>query len=287
MDTLRQVLRTWLEAYKSRTFPPNYDFKREMERGRPSIDLQDIDDRTPHPNEHDQVETAITDALQLALLTLILIDNDRVVYPHYFARSDRAMVKEVFRRVARPCSTGNVLLSNIHIQTTDINPPGCDEYTLAHMVVHDGDSPFIVLCRPQVWMKKAFTVLPGAGFAENNPARFLDCQQVWGEYGRVSWRVETLGTVLLHEYFHFNDLTKSVYGREILDQALPNGNGAYGPQAVCDNLNKDILARVNADSYTYYALHLFWREFCGVEYQAPLTADAMDVDCGGQLCRVP
>ncbi|KAL9579089.1 MAG: hypothetical protein Q9212_005311 [Teloschistes hypoglaucus] len=287
MDPSRQVPRTWLEAYKSRTFPPNYGFKQEMERGLPSISLEDIDDSTPHPNQHDQVETAIVDALQLALVTLELIDNDRDVYPHYFARSDREKVKEVFRRVAGPCSTGNVLLSNIHIQTTDTNPPGCDEWILARIVKRDGHSPVIILCGPQVWRKKAFTVLPGAGFAENNPARYLDCQQVWGENGRISWRMETLGAVLLHEYFHFNDLTQSVYGRDILDQVLPNGDGAYGVEAVYDNLNKNILARINADSYTQYALHLFWRELCGVEYQAPLMPDAMDVDCGGQPCRVP
>lgn len=93
--------------------------------------------------------------------------------------------------------------------------------------------------------------------------------------------------MLLHEYFHFNSLTQSVYGREILDQVLPDGSGSYGAEGVYDNLNKNLLARVNADSYTYYALHLFWKEVCGVDYQKPLTMDELDPDCEYQACRVP
>lgn len=91
-----------------------------------------------------------------------------------------------------------------------------------------------------------------------NPARYLRCQDVYGDDGRVGWRMEILDAVLLHEYFHFNSLTKSVYGRPILDQVLPDGTGAYGVEAVYDNLNRYLLAGVNADSYTYYDLHLFW-----------------------------
>ncbi|KAL8685906.1 MAG: hypothetical protein Q9218_007476 [Villophora microphyllina] len=262
-----------------------------MSRSLPTLNHPDIDDSGPHPNRFDQVEAAIYDALQLVLVTLELIDKDSVVYPHYFARRDKDKVKQVFEAVAGPCGTGNVLLSNIHIQTTDTRPPGCDEWTPAHMNVHDGDSPFIVLCPLHVWKKKAFTILAGAGDPDINPGiwpdEYLRCKEVVGD-GRVNWRMETLGAILLHEYLHFNLLVKHVYDKEILDQKLPDGRGAYGPWAVYDNLNQNLLSRVNADSYVYYAMHLFWKEVCGVDFAAPLRdPDEMDVDCGGQPCREP
>lgn len=180
-----------LDVYKSRHFPLNPGFREQMQRGLPSINAEDIDNHSPHPNNHDQVEAAVIDALQLALVTLELIDNDNDVYPHYFARSDRAMAKEVFERVAGVCRTGNVMLSNIHIQTADINPPGCDEYTLAHTVGHETETPCIVLYPPHVWDKKAYTILPGTGPPEQNPTRYLTCHDVYGDDGRVSWRMET------------------------------------------------------------------------------------------------
>ncbi|KAL8777230.1 MAG: hypothetical protein Q9194_002668 [Teloschistes cf. exilis] len=121
-----------------------------MQRGLPSINMQDVDHQSPHANEYDQVEAALSDALQLALVALRLIDNDQDVYPHYFAPDNRDMVKEVYETVAGICGTGNVLLSNIHIQTTDFNPPICDEYTLAHMIGQDTETPVIVLYPPHV-----------------------------------------------------------------------------------------------------------------------------------------
>lgn len=124
----------WLQVYKSREFPSPVNFREQMQRGLPSINIQDVGHHSLHPNEYDQVEAALSDAFQLALVTLRLIDNDQDFYPHYLAQDDRDMVKKVYEAAAGICGTGNVLLSNIHIQTTDFNPPICDEYTLAHVV---------------------------------------------------------------------------------------------------------------------------------------------------------
>lgn len=54
---------------------------------------------------------------------------------------------------------------------------------------------------------------------------------------------------LLHEYLHYDLMIQSSFG-SIVDN--PDGEPGYGPVAVYDRLPKD-LARVNADSYAYYA----------------------------------
>ncbi|KAL8664179.1 MAG: hypothetical protein Q9202_003257 [Teloschistes flavicans] len=185
--------------------------------------------------------------------------------------------------VTTQCKTGNVMLSKIHIQTTDnSNPSGCDEETLLYMRGAASDAPVMILCPPNVFKKKAYTRLKGdTGDPETNPDRYLRCQEITAN-GHVSYHMESLGALFLHEYLHYDSLVKQVYGRPILDQQLPNGDDAYGPVAVYDNLNKKTLARVNADSYAFYAMHLFWKEVCGVDFEPPrVGVDDIDVDCGG------
>ncbi|KAI4105164.1 MAG: hypothetical protein L6R37_002883 [Teloschistes peruensis] len=282
---------TPLEAFKKRDFPPNAGYRMQMYRELPSIDYDDEHTR-PHPNDWDQVEAAIVDALQLALVALELIDNDADIYPHYFSRRDREKVKAVYERVAGECKTGNVLLSKIHIQTTDLsNPPGCDKETLVYMRGPATDALIMVLCPPDVFQKKAYTRLIGDDTRdpETQPDRYLRCQDITADGQHVSYRMESLGALFLHEYLHYDTLTQPIYGRPILDQKLPSGEDAYGPVAVYDNLNKNLLSRVNADSYVFYAVHSFWREVCGVEFKAPRGGggDDVDVDCGGhRSCHV-
>lgn len=54
---------------------------------------------------------------------------------------------------------------------------------------------------------------------------------------------------LLHEYLHYDLIIGASFGSIVDD---PDGQPGYGPVAVYDRLPKE-LARVNADSYAYYA----------------------------------
>jgi hypothetical protein len=56
--------------------------------------------------------------------------------------------------------------------------------------------------------------------------------------------MNTLGMTLLHEYMHYDLMIASSFG-SIVDKG-------YGPVQAYDSLDKS-LARVNADSYAYYA----------------------------------
>ena len=89
-------------------------------RGEPTTGDDDFEDTEPHPNLLDQVETAFIDAMWLAGLALVSIDEDTEVFSHYFNEADRAGVKNVFLAVKgittdpEDPSMGDDRLSNIH-----------------------------------------------------------------------------------------------------------------------------------------------------------------------------
>ncbi|KAL8712688.1 MAG: hypothetical protein Q9220_003220 [cf. Caloplaca sp. 1 TL-2023] len=258
------ITRTLTEKVAKRNFP-GLSFRKQAERAEPAI-AKDIVDTLFHPNKHDQVETAIYDALQLAMVAWDRIDNDNIIFPNYFARRDRANVKQVFENIIGICKTGNVMLSKLLIQTTDPSND-CDDDTLAFMDDDEPNFPFIVLC-PSAFTQKAFTMLKGAPDPKNDVNRYVRCDEIVAN-GHVSYLMNSLGATLLHEYTHYDKLMQPVYGKSILDQKLNDNQGAYGPWAVYNNLNKALLARVNADSYTYYALEVFFTHFCGTAFAAP------------------
>jgi len=77
---------------------------------------------------------------------------------------------------------------------------------------------------------------------------------------------------------HMDKMIQASFGSIIDD---PNKNPGYGPVNVYDRLAKD-QARINADSYAYYASHVLWSTICGHDFAAPRPGiDDNDPDCGG------
>ncbi|KAL8659749.1 MAG: hypothetical protein Q9202_006964 [Teloschistes flavicans] len=271
-----------LQYYKRRDFPPPL-FREYTQKAEPQI-ARDVDDTRPHPTHLDQVFTAIYDALQLILIVLEKIDDDKDIFPHYFdpRRDTREKVTEVFQRLAGYCSTGNAELAKVTIQITD-DENACQAYKgslpEAYSIYPDTDSPKIVLC-PVAFHKKAFTILNGVpGNPETLPEYYNRCQEVAGlNGGRVSYRMTTLGAILLHEYMHLDFLLENIYGKPIVDEVGSQGHALYGPNAVYDSPDIKLLARTNADSYTFYALNVFWDEICQYEFSAPGDGDSNDPD---------
>lgn len=176
----------------------------------------DLPDTDTHPNQLDQVETAFNDALEMAAYVLQNIDTDTTIFPHYFDEGDRAGVKNVFAAILGTTTipqnptTGNALLGNILVQTTD-QDGGCDGKTLAYMGDHNTDNPFIVLC-PSAFNKKAVTILKGAPDPSDNPddaAHYIQCEELDAN-GHVSYLMNSLGATLLHEYTHYDSLVQFV-----------------------------------------------------------------------------
>ncbi|KAI4195838.1 MAG: hypothetical protein LQ350_006952 [Teloschistes chrysophthalmus] len=270
-----------LQCYKRRDFPPPL-FCELTQKAEPQI-ARDIDDKRPHPTHLDQVFTAIYDALQIVLIVLDKIDDDKDIYPHYFARRDRAKVAEVFHRLAGYCSTGNAMMSQVTIQITD-EENTCEALRSglpeAYSFHPTRDAPKVVLC-PVAFHKKAFTLLNGVpGNPEDLPEHYQRCQEVigGGDGGHVSYRIVTLGAILLHEYMHLDYLLDDIYGKPIIDEIGDNGRTMYGSHGVYDSPSIKTHARTNADSYTFYALNVFWDEVCQFEFSAPRPGDSTDPD---------
>ncbi|KAI4271154.1 MAG: hypothetical protein LQ337_006209 [Flavoplaca oasis] len=261
---------------------PGPSFRQQGRRAEPFV-AADVLDSANHPSPRDRVSGAIYDALQLVIVALDKIDNDNTIFPNYFSRRDREKVKAVYQAIAGPCNTGNVMLSDLTLTTQEEPDEECDVDTLAYLYPPSGEQARITLC-PNFFKKKAFTMVKGAPNPDDDPDHYVRCEELRAD-GHVSYHMETMGAVLLHEYTHFNRITKSIFSKRILDQESSDGKLAYGAYRVYNELNKNLLSRVNADSYTYYAMELFWTEFCNFQFLAPRKGiDDDDSACGGSVC---
>lgn len=251
-------------------------------RGEPTTG-DDLPDTEPHPNQLDQVETAFADAILLAQHAYENIDDDNTIFPNYFGLRSRNGVKKVFGAIIGSSSLlgnydGSELLGNIHVQTTDSSDL-CSTGTLAYTTT-DTVGQHIVLC-PDAFKKKAIGKLNGADPTKPGDAsHFIDCNTLKAN-GHVSYLMNALGATLVHEYTHYDELTKDIFqGKPIIDQ-----DNGYGPYNVYGRLNKNTAAFLNADSYMYYAVHSYFNKACDFEFEAPRTGtDDVDPDCGGTVC---
>ncbi|KAL8848650.1 MAG: hypothetical protein Q9221_006324 [Calogaya cf. arnoldii] len=175
------------------------------------------------------------------------------------------------------------MLSDLTLTAKEVENEPCDDDTLAYLYPATKEKASITLC-PSFFKKKAFTKVKGAPNPDNDPTRYVRCEELQAN-GHVSYLMETMGATLLHEYTHFDKLTRAVLNKPILDQKIDQNTVAYGAFFVYNNLNKNLLARVNADSYTYYALELFWTEVCHTNFLARMEGiDDVGPDCGGSVC---
>ncbi|KAI1280074.1 hypothetical protein F5Y07DRAFT_355799 [Xylaria sp. FL0933] len=271
-----------VSGLQSRRGVPHFEATKLYKRGEPETG-DDLPDVEPHPNQLDKVETAFKDAIELSSYVLSFIDTDNDVLPHYFDPNDRAEIKRIFSTINNG-DNGNDMLGDILVQTTDANNL-CGGSTLSYLKNGEKDAtetPYIVLC-PNAFKKKAVTALNGKGPHDSDALDYYaGCGQDGGEIDQnVSYLMNTLGMTLLHEYMHYDKMIASSFG-SITDN--PNGQPGYGPVNVYDKLDKS-LARINADSYAYYASQVLWTTLCGHEFQAPRPGiDDADPDCGGVAC---
>ncbi|KAL8686620.1 MAG: hypothetical protein Q9224_005390 [Gallowayella concinna] len=266
----------------------NYSLHALPERAEPMTGSC-FEDTPRHPNKLDQVETAFSDALHIASAAYDNIDSDTTIFPNYFNEVDRANVKRVYGTILGDLgalgtpSAGNDMLGLILIQSKDTSD-GCQDGTLAYTNDQNPDKPYIVLC-PNAFKKKAIGSLKGAEDPETNrfhAARYILCETLEANGGRVSYRMNALGATLFHEYTHYDKLIEPIFSAPIID--MPDSKG-YGPLNVYNNLDRD-LAKLNADSYTYYALQVFWTEECHQDFLPPRAGlDDEDPDCPAPACR--
>ncbi|KAK4675965.1 hypothetical protein QC764_507865 [Podospora pseudoanserina] len=250
-------------------------------RAEPNTGEDFPEDEEPVPNRLNKVETAFKDAIELTSAVLSFIETDETIYPHYFDPADREEITRIFRDLNND-GEGHDMLGNFLVQTTDLDN-ACGDRGLAYSGDYNTEQPFIVVC-PRAFNKKAIGDLEGKDRGDEDARDFYAaCAEDGGDIAdNVSFHFNTLGMTLLHEYLHYDLMIQSSFG-SIVDN--PDDKPGYGPVAVYDRLPKD-LARVNADSYAYYAAEVYWSLICQKEFQGPREGiDDADPDCGEQTCE--
>jgi hypothetical protein len=135
------------------------------------------------------------------------------------------------------------------------------------------DNPFMVLC------PSAFThggIDKGYGKIPFFNVPKVSCENFGS---RVSWKMDTLGSTIMHEYMHYVNLHNPPFPGRIRDIA-------WGPFDVRNMNKKDAI--YNADSYTWFAIENLWSVLCvnlrPDGYEDPVDEDANDPSCGLSAC---
>ena len=164
---------------------------------------------------------------------------------------------------------GNSLLGDISIVVDyedDDGDMACDGETMAELRDWSTSSPKLVVCA-------------GPGFGHGGIGKgYTDVDTVECDRfdDRVSWKMETLGSILLHEYTHFYNLVVPPLRKETDDTAY----GVFKAR----HMDKD-KATNNADSYSWFATENLWTILCHKEYQDPTWQDAIDPTCDDNVCK--
>lgn len=151
----------------------------------------------PNDPETKQIKDAFFDALELSSYAIDDLDRDDVIFKKYFNIKDKPTVRKVFKAVMgnldpsnpnSPDKEGNALLGKIKVTRSD--PDGdckADATLMAQLGSYDTDTPLLEVC-------------PKAGFGHGGIGKdphMVKCENLGDT---VSWRMETLGSILLHEY---------------------------------------------------------------------------------------
>jgi hypothetical protein len=95
----------------------------------------------------------------------------------------------------------------------------------------------------------------------------------------TSWRMNTLGSTILHEWTHIVPLVGQALAstHRPIDSTVDtlNGNSVYGcvqTQAIADNEEAFYIA----DSYVWFAMEAFWSKKCGKTFGKPGPGDGND-----------
>ncbi|KAI9930813.1 hypothetical protein ASPWEDRAFT_171444 [Aspergillus wentii DTO 134E9] len=224
-----------------------------------------------------QIEDGFADAINLATYPQT-IPAARVdpILKKYFHEKDKNTVIDVFKKITGDLTKGkdgSATLGDLHVvidypDPDDNNVLACDGDTMAELRGIDEKHPKLIICE-------------GAGFGHGGVSKgyhgvkAIDCGYLDEE---VSWKMETMGSILIHEYTHFTNLVVPPLKDETDDI-----KGGYGPHGA-RHLNKD-KATNNADNYSWFAAELFWSEVCGKSFKDPTEKSSEDPHCGGQVCQ--
>lgn len=175
---------------------------------------------------------------------------------------------------------GNTLLNQLTIIPDTPNVDGdyaCDDAsTMAATRGWSLDTPVIIFCDQSGLGHGGI----GKGYDTADPP--VDAVVCEDFDPRVSWKMTTAGSILLHEYTHFQALVTSNNGGPLQGSTGDDAWGAFD----CRNLDKS-MATTNADSYAWFATEVLWTVICQTDYQDPNDQDDDDPNCDDGSCTDP
>lgn len=232
--------------------------------------------------DRQQLTDAFSDALQLASYAQTALND--AIFQKYFNEADKMTVLQVLNNIlGNPTDQsnpqGNTLLTQITVTSDYTNSefPNfvCDGTTFAAMRNGLTANPTIVVC-PSGFGHGGI----GKGYEDVDA---ITCQYFTQDSTRVNWRMQTLGSIFLHEYTHFQSLVVPPLSAGTTDyEENPEGVGPYASR----NLDHSF-SLSNADSYTWMTTENLWNVICGNNgpYGDPIEDDADDPNCGDATCE--
>lgn len=222
--------------------------------------------------EVEQIKRGFNDVLKLVDTVLTKARDAREfdkIFVKYFNIKDRDFVLSVFNQIlGGDKDYGNALLADISIMVDYQNAEGnwvcvtVDKGIITAQVrEEDPKSPNLVLCKSA--LKYGAIDHPFQGVLDVN-CNTLD--------PRVSFKMVTLGSILLHEYTHVMHLMKPVFKSMKVLKETATTDKKYGPVEVKRlATSKTDRALTNADSYAWLANEIFWTTHCSKRFE---SADA-------------
>ena len=183
-----------------------------------------------------------------------------------------ATFSDVFKQIVGPKDLryGNSLLADITVVKDSKQKDGqlsCNSPKIdAELLETDTDKPKLVVC-PKAFTRGAFS---GKGYPG---APVVTCDRC---YPRISKKMDTIGTILLHEYTHWDKLMSPALRPGF--SAVSTSDYCYGPFRT--RLENEIIAPElaiwNGDSYAWLANEIWWTQACVSSHgalTAPLRSD--------------
>ncbi|KAF2155497.1 zincin [Myriangium duriaei CBS 260.36] len=198
------------------------------------------------PKKIQRAKEAFLDAVKLAKRVL---ENPRLdsTYKRYFSNGGEPQeTLGVFRNIVghKYDPSGSNMFGQLKLHLSDFDGE-CDRSTYAYLTHAEPGRPETITICPLAWKQPDH--------------KNLGCSKV-GD--KTSSKMDSLAGTLLHELFHSEFVGNPTLGQRITDHAYGHRDVRHLGQ------NDPGKARVNSDSYTWYALETYWSNRCKRDFSS-------------------
>ncbi|KAI9170577.1 hypothetical protein HJFPF1_00045 [Paramyrothecium foliicola] len=237
---------------------PHALFKREFPAFEDEDDFQS--------GQQDKIKRALPDAIDLAVRVAEEYDAYKDIWSHYFPEDDHETVMDVFKRIVpdpEDPEEGDERLKDCRISGYNFWPSMGHEDICA-----EGDAAYTVNWVDEEGNFEGYSRTHFCAPAYEQVQKYEDikCNDLGDAVGD---KMDFLGATVLHEWLHNDNIGKEATGEHIVDVDGRNGYGPANTRRILSDSPEQ--AKLNADSYTWLALEVFWTKLCLKDdrYEAP------------------